>query len=155
MSTSRFLLPALAAALATLAACGGTQDDSAGTGRAQASSISTPLLDDEGRTAQTHPRLEPADAGARTRAGLYASESQAAQLEASLGDRAISTRVDASANMAEAVDLAVLVAYGVQAAHDLDNSAPVLVRGQDLRLAAAAANRLQANGFTRVFLVTQ
>jgi hypothetical protein len=112
-------------------------------------------LDDEGRPARSSPQLEPTDAGARTRAGLYASEAQAAQLESSLGDRAISTRVDASANMAEAVDRAVLLVYGVQAAHNLDVSAPVLVRGKDLRLAAAAANRLEAHGFTQVFLVTQ
>lgn len=155
MNTTRFLLPALAAACVALAACGEAQDDTQSTGRSQATAVAAPLLDDEGRPAGSSPQLEPADAGARTRAGLYASEAQATQLEASLGNRAISTRVDASANMADAVDLAVLVVYGAQAAHDLDYHAPVLVRGKDLRLAAAAANRLQANGFTRVFLVTQ
>lgn len=155
MSTSHFLLPALAAACITLTACGGAQDDTATTGRAQASSADTPLLDDEGRPVRPHPQLEPADAGARTRAGLYASETQAAQLEASLGSRAISTRVEASASMVDAADLAVLMVYGLQATHDLGGDAPVLVRGQDLRQAAAVANRLQANGFTRVFLVTQ
>ncbi len=155
MSTSRFLLSALAAACTTLAACGGAQDDTAPTGRAQASSASTPLLDNEGLPLRSHPQLEPADAGARTQAGLYASETQAAQLEGSLGNRVLHVQVDTSAETAEAVDLAVLTAYGLQAAHDLDRDAPVLVRGKDLRLAAAAANRLHASGFTRVFLVTR
>lgn len=155
MSTSRFLLSALAAACTTLAACGGAQDDTAANGRAQASSVSTPLLDNDGRPVRSHPQLEPADAGARTRAGLYANETQAAELERSLGSGAISVRVDATAHTAEAVDLAVLTVYGLQAAHDLDRAAPVLVRSQDLRLAAAAANRLHGNGFTHVFLVTQ
>lgn len=155
MSTSHLLLPALAAACITFTACGGAQDDTAETGQAQAASVSTPLLDDEGRPVRSNPQLEPVDAGARTRAGLYASESQATQLETSLGSRAISTRVEASASMADAADLAVLMVYGLQAANDLGGDAPVLVRGQDLRQAASVANRLQANGFTRVFLVTQ
>lgn len=155
MHTHRFLLSSLAAACLGLTACSDAPDDTSASGRAQTTAISPPLLDDDGRPAGSSPQQEPSDAGARTRAGLYASEAQAVQLESSLGHRAISTRVDASANMSDAVDLAVLTVYGVQAAHDLDQHAPVLVRGKDLRMAAAAANRLQANGFTRVFLVTQ
>jgi hypothetical protein len=155
MHTHRFLLPALAAACINLTACGEAPDDRQQISHTQTSAISAPLLDNEGRPLGSGAQSEPADAGARTRAGLYASEAQAAQLEAGLGDRAISTRVDGSANQSDAVDLAVLVVYGAQAAHDLDSHAPVLVRGKDLRLAAAAANRLHAGGFTRVFLVTQ
>lgn len=155
MHTKRLLLPALAAACISLTACGDVSEDNQGTVHKQTTAVSAPLLDDEGRPQGSGALAEPADAGARTRAGLYASEAQARQLEAALGDRAISTRVDDSASMADAVDLAVLVAYGAQAAHDLDSHAPVLVRGKNLRLAAAAANRLHAGGFTRVFLVTQ
>lgn len=145
------------AALLTLAACGGGSESGAETGTAQvttAPAITAPLLDDEGRVMPSDPAAVPADPGARTRAGRYATPAQAAQLEQTMGSTAISTPVDAGGDEAAAADLSVLVAYGLQAAHELDNHAPVLVRGANLRLAAVVANRLEANGFTRVFLVT-
>ena len=52
-------------------------------------------------------------------------------------------------------ELAVLIAFGLQAAHDLDKSAPVLVYGRDLRVAASIANWLNDQGYSRVWLVTQ
>lgn len=53
-----------------------------------------------------------------------------------------------------AVDQAVGIAWGVQAARDLPDDTPVLVHAADARLAAAAAERLAAGGMTRVRQVT-
>jgi len=144
------------AVLLALSACGGSESGTEdGTARAAAApAVTAPLLDDEGRVMPSDPAAVPADPGARTRAGRYATPSQAAQLEQTMGSAAISTPVDAGGDEAAAADLSVLVAYGLQAAHELDNHAPVLVRGANLRLSAVVANRLEANGFTRVFLVT-
>lgn len=143
-------------ALAVLAACGGGTGDKPATTQTRTSSgVHAPLLDDEGRPQLTAPDQVPADTGARTRLGLYATEAQAQDLEASLGSKVISTRVEPDADRMQAADLAVLVAYGLQAAHDLDTQAPVLVRGSDQRLAATVVNRLHDNGFQRVFLVTR
>jgi hypothetical protein len=47
------------------------------------------------------------------------------------------------------------IAYGVQAAEDLPDSAPVLVRAANLRLGAVAANRLADAGYGSVWLVTR
>ena len=95
---------------------------------------------------------EPADPGARTRAGRYASAAQARQLADALGADAIEIEVGCCG--AEAVEQAVGISWGLQAARDLPSQTPVLVRGNDLRLAAAAANRLADGGLTHVWLVT-
>jgi hypothetical protein len=135
-------------------------DDSAEAGRARPLAAApptayptAPLLDDQGHLYPASPQALPADTGARTRAGLYATPSQAAQLEGALGVMAIPVNVEPGPDAATAVDLATLVVFGLQAAHDLPPDAPVLVRSSDLRLAAATVNRLAENGFTRVFLV--
>jgi hypothetical protein len=135
-------------------------DDSAEAGRARPLALApptayptAPLLDDQGHLYPTSPQALPADTGARTRGGLYATPSQAAQLEGALGVMAIPVNVEPGSDSASAVDLATLVVFGLQAAHDLPPDAPVLVRSSDLRLAAATVNRLAENGFTRVFLV--
>lgn len=161
MQTPRTLaaLAAAAASLAMLTACGAGSDpapgaESASTTRPSAAAVQPTLLDDEGRVQVLAAAREPADPGARTRAGLYATPEQAAALEGALGTRVISTRVDAGADAAGAADMAVLTVYGMQAVTDADNHVPVLVRGADLRLAAAVADRLAEAGFTRVFLVT-
>jgi hypothetical protein len=131
-------------------------DEGAELGRARPLAVAAPpapLLDDEGHLYPTSPQALPADTGARTRGGLYAEHSQALQLEEALGVKAIPVNVEPGADAAAAVDLATLVVFGLQAAHDLPPDTPVLVRSSDLRLAAATVNRLQENGFTRVFLV--
>ena len=138
-----------------LSACGGSSEADTRPWNGLGTAASTaPLLDDDGAVMPSDPGVMPADAGAKTRAGRYASAAQADQLERALGESAIRTQVDGSFDAATNADMAVLTVYGLQAAHSLDHTAPVLVRGADLRLAAVVANRLQDNGFTRVFLVT-
>jgi hypothetical protein len=145
-----------------LTACGGADDGgpttAANTGIAAAertellgpASVVAPLLDNDGTVAAG--AAEPADAGARTRAGRYASAAQARQLAEALGPDAIEIEVGCCS--ADAVEQAVGITWGLQAARDLPPQTPVLVRGQDLRLAAAAANRLADGGLTHVWLVT-
>lgn len=111
------------------------------------------LLDDDGSVMPSAPASVPADAGARTRAGLYASSEQAAALERALGDDLI--RVDVECCGRDGVDQAMGIAYGVQAASNLPNSVPVLVRSADLRLGAVAANSLLDAGYPKVWLVTR
>ncbi len=153
-----FVISSLATALLMAACSDGSLglDDSAEAGRARPLAVApptAPLLDDQGHLYPTSPQALPADTGARTRGGLYATPSQAAQLEGALGVMAIPVNVEPGPDAASAVDLATLVVFGLQAAHDLPPDAPVLVRSSDLRLAAATVNRLADNGFTRVFLV--
>jgi hypothetical protein len=152
------VMSGLATALLMAACSDGSLDldDSAEAGRARPLAVApptAPLLDDQGHVYPASPQALPADTGARTRGGLYATPSQAAQLEGALGVMAIPVNVEPGSDAATAVDLATLVVFGLQAAHDLPPDAPVLVRSSDLRLAAATVNRLAENGFTRVFLV--
>lgn len=153
-------LMAALAALALLAACGGGQEEptaapqaSDAVSRAQAQRVVAPLISDEGAPMPPVPAAVPADTGARTRAGHYATEQQARALEAQLGSAVVRTDTDTATDDLTAVELAVLMVYGQQDAHGLDRDTPILVRGRDLRLAAAAANRLDEHGYTRVFLV--
>lgn len=145
-----------------LAACGGGGEPStevataaAADSRARvtvsATDITPPLLNDDG-SAAAGAASAPADAGAHTRAGRYATPAQARRLADALGQDAIEIEVGCCG--AEAVEVAVGTAWGLQAAHDLPAGVPVLVRGQDLRLAAATANRLAEGGLTHVWLVT-
>lgn len=111
------------------------------------------LMADDGSIMPSAPDTVPADAGARTRAGRYASSLQAAALELALGDGVI--RVNVECCGLEGVDQAVGIAYGVQAAGDLSDSTPILIRSADLRLGAVAANRLSDAGYGSVWLVTR
>lgn len=147
--------------LAGLAACGGGDGETplavdestpASAATLGPATVTPPLLDNEGSFAAGDPRAEPADPGARTRTGRYASAAQARQLADALGPDAIEIEVGSCA--ADAVEHAVGITWGLQAARDLPPQTPVLVRGQDLRLAAAAANRLADGGLTHVWLVT-
>lgn len=146
---------------AWLAACGGTDSepgDVTADGRARPTEVQTvtpPLLDDEGRPVAAVPAAVPADPAARTRHRRYATEVQAAMLEERFGVLAIPVTVEPGADAAAAMELATLMVFGHQAVHDLSPDAPVLVRGRDLRLAAATVHQLEAIGFTRVFLVTR
>jgi hypothetical protein len=152
--------PLIALIAACIAACGGggdatDADDAGGTahGALQAAPFYTTLLSDDGSIMMTSPQTVPADAAARTRAGRYASTWQAEELERALGDRVV--RVNVECCGAEAVEQAISIGYGMQAAADLPNSAPVLVRAADLRLGAVAANRLAEAGYGNVWLVTR
>lgn len=143
---------------ALLSACGGTAPDTlADEGRARplaaAPPVIPPLLDDDGHLNPAPPAAIPADTGARTRHGHYATAAQATQLEQALGDGVIAVEVKPGPDAAEAVELATQLAFGHQVAHDLPADAPVLVRSADLRLAAAAVHRLEAAGYARVVLV--
>lgn len=154
---------ALAASVAALAlaaglsGCGGVVDapQEAALPRAEtpAAAVVAPLFDDDGAPAFGDARGRPLDAAAWTRDGRYASAAQARQLAQALGDDGL-LDVEVGCCGIEAVDQAVGIAWGLQAAHDLPSRTPVLVRGADLRLAAAAANRLSNGGLSMVWLVT-
>lgn len=110
-----------------------------------------PLLDEHGAAMPSDPRLVPADAGARTRSGRYASMAQAQTLERAFGGRVVWLEVRCCG--ADEADTAVGLAHGLQAAHDLSADAPVFVRGTDRRLVATVANRLGEAGHGRVWVV--
>lgn len=143
------------AGAAALGACGGGAATPA-TGAVLSTATfasQPPLIDDEGNTMPNAAGTEPADPGARTRSGRYASAAQARHLLEALGTDAIRAEVDCCD--ASAADEAEGVVAALRAAHSLGPDAPVLVVGQDLRLAAAVANRLGDTGHTRVWLVTR
>lgn len=150
-------MAAVLAALLALAACGGGPGGEPGIDDARmaaAAPVIAPLLDDEGRVMPSDPAAEPADPGARTRAGRYATPAQAEQLERTMDGAAISTGVDSGGDEPAAAKRALLSAQALQTARALDHDAPVLVRSANLRLAAVVADQLEARGYTRVFLVT-
>lgn len=131
-------------------------DEGAEPGRARPLAVITataPLLDDHGHLRPSVPQALPADTGARTRSGHYATPSQAAQMEDALGVMVIPVNVEPGPDAAGAVELATQIVFGLQSAHDLRADAPILVRSSDLRLAATTVNRLEELGFTRVLLV--
>ncbi len=145
---------------AMLAACGGA--DMQPDARTEAAPATTagalaypvaPLLSDDGSLMPASPEAIPADPGARTRAGRYATTAQAEQLERAMAGRLV--RVGVVGSGAAAVHEAAGIAYGVLAAMDGANDAPVLVQGRDLRSAAALVDRLAAEGVANTWLVTQ
>lgn len=149
-----------AAALALLAGCGGADsEDATPDHRAGAlllpESITSALLDDEGRVMPGDSAAVPQDPAARTRSGRYATPAQAEQLMLAMGSAAIGVTVGISAIAGDAIDIATAAVARQQAALGLGFDAPVLVRGPDLSLAAAVANRLEERGHARVFLVTR
>lgn len=150
----RLLLVALAPLC--LLACGGADKGATHGGSAATASVgsepSAARLSADSSLMRSDPRAVPADPGAWTRAGRYASASQAEQIERVFGAAAISVRVEGSG--IEGLEQTLGIVYGVQAAHDLPREAPILLRAQDLRLGAAVANRLAEGGYSRVWLVT-
>lgn len=146
--------PFLTSVVVGLAACGGGGDSAEAPAQAapQAATIVSPLLHDDGSMAVGDSRARPLDAGAWTDNGRYATQAQARMLSDALRDELLNIEVECCS--AQAVDYAVGIAWGLQAARNLPNDAPVLVRGADLRLAAATANRLASGGLTHVWLVT-
>lgn len=85
------------------------------------------------------------------------SAAQAETLRQAQGERLLDVDLDCCAAFGSpgGADLAVLMAYGVQAALDLGNDTPVIVHGRDPRLTAATAQRLAAAGYANVLVVTQ
>lgn len=88
----------------------------------------------------------------RTRAGLYATEAQARQLEARLHDQVIVQRVACCGTMG--IDEAVRRVWHAHLAYDTPTSIAVLVYGDDLWHAAQVVDRLTDMGLERVFLVS-
>lgn len=95
----------------------------------------------------------PLDHAARTRPGLYLRHAEAEALDRRL--RGAVVWVDTGCCAGDGMELAMLTAFGMQAAMDLDNDAPFLVTGDDQRLAALLVNRLTDAGLRRVYLVTR
>lgn len=91
-------------------------------------------IDDQGLKTPSSPQSIPQDPGARTRSGHCATAQQADALESALGY--VVLRVNIECCGVEGAQQAVMVGWGMQAAHDVDWHAPVLVPGADLRLAA-------------------
>lgn len=155
----RAMRAALLGSVAILAACGGADDAGAPAVRPAVASDEPPtaivftgtLLSDDGSVMPSEPAAEPTDPGARTRAGRYATAAQAAQLTQALQHRLVPVWVGCCSTLA--VDEAVLIARGVQAAAHLPSDAPFLVQGPDARLNAATAERLAEGGATRVWVV--
>lgn len=143
----------LAAAVCLLAACGGSGERTDVTSTDKEPPVSATLVDDEGQAMPALAAAVPADPAARTRAGRYATAGQARALEQALGDAVLHVQLDGSD--AVALELALQLAHGEQAAKDLPRQAPVFVQGPDLRLAAVAAERMAAAGHDNVWLVTR
>jgi hypothetical protein len=145
------------ACLLALAACGGGGGDPpepAASGGAWLGSreVVTALINDDGSASPSEAGAVPADRAARTLNGRYASARQAEQLEGALGDASIA--VDAECCGLEGVERTVGLVHALQAARDLPNGVPVLVRSADARLAATVVNRLIDAGYRNVWLVT-
>lgn len=139
-----FPLAALAACClaAALTACGGEP-----IGMTEAAAAA-PVAD----APANDPEATPADPAARTRLGLYLRHAFAETAELRLGGDVVWVPVECCT--ADKAELAMLTAYGMQAARNLGKEAPFFVTGPDLRLAAAVADRLELHGFKTVYLVT-
>lgn len=98
------------------------------------------------------PEATPADPAARTRRGLYLRQAFAETAELRLGGDVVWAPVECCT--ADKAELAMLTAYGMQAARNLGSEVPFFVSGPDLRVAAAVADRLELHGFKNVYLVT-
>lgn len=151
-------LAALAVALA-LGACGdGFYDEiemvlPRQTAAPSAAAALPALLDDAGAPQSPLPAAMPQSGDELTRAGLYALRAQAEALDRALGGAVIWIDVDCCAD--DAVETALGIVAGLAAARGLGATAPVFVTGSDLRIAAAAVDRLGVHGHTHAFLVTQ
>ena len=158
-TTLYYQLITLTAALA-LTACGGgagVGHEAAAVGKARlslapvSSSAAASLAD--GRPIGSGRSGPPADFGSRTRPGLYMTRAEAEALDLRLNGDVLWVNIECCG--IEAADLAVSIAYGMQAAKNLPNSAPVLVTAVDQRLAASVVNQLAAVGMSHAVLVTQ
>ncbi len=148
-----------AALAANLVACGGLDEATRltpSTPQPQAAARTAPLpslIADDGSLPLSLPEAVPADPGARTRSGHYALREQATALD--FERRGDVVWVDAGCCGFDAADTAAGIVHGLRAAAEVSPDAPVLVTGQDPRLAAHLVNRLEEDGERRVFLVTR
>ncbi|GAB1384761.1 MAG TPA: hypothetical protein PL024_11665 [Thauera sp.] len=115
-------------------------------------SVVTPLLDNDGVPFLPAPWAIPVNPAHRTRGALYATEAQALSHERTLPGKVISVRAGCCGD--QGIEDAMLDAWYQYVAYDAPRDMPVLVRGQDLGLAARLADRLANAGFDPVFLVT-
>jgi hypothetical protein len=141
---------------AALAACGGTTGDEAGpVATPPATSARLFVADTEygpgARPGPTSAAPAPADAAAHTRPGLYLRRGAAERIDQQTRGEVVWLDTDAFPGD---IDLAVLNAYGVQAAVNLGNDVPFLVTGGNQRLSARVVDRLAAEGIARAYLVT-
>lgn len=97
-----------------------------------------------------HRGAVPVDRQAQTRAGRYLSRAVAERLYEETGGRAV--WVDAGCCAGHDPELPERIAFGMQAV--LGDEAPLYISGSDLRQAARLADRLDALGVGRVYLVT-
>lgn len=95
----------------------------------------------------------PSSPGGRARAGtiLRSSTATAERLEQAESGRVVYVEVECCG--APAVEQALAIAFGMQAARDLPTSAPFVVRAADAHLGALAADRLVEMGVPKVLLV--
>lgn len=97
-----------------------------------------------------HRAAVPVDRQAHTRAGRYLSRAVAERLYEETAGRAV--WVDAGCCAGHDPELPERIAFGMQAV--LGGEAPLFISGSDLRQAARLADRLDALGVGRVYLVT-
>ena len=140
----RHAVLALLAGLA-LAACGGGDPADSSPSDAAAGLAST-LLDDDGLPMPSDPSAVPAGAGVLA-SPRYATRAQADTLQRALGVGAHRVAVDCCS--AAGVDAAVLSALDAAGT----GASAVLIEGGDGALVLAAADRLQASGVERVWIV--
>lgn len=138
---------------ANLVACGGIDDDAHLALARQRTGPLPALIADDGSLPPPAADAVPADPGARTRSGHYAVRAQAQALE--FERRGDVVWFDAACCGSDAIDSARGVVDGLRLAAWVSPDAPVLVTGDDLRLAAFMADRLEEEGERRVFLVTR
>jgi hypothetical protein len=141
-----------------LAACGGS-DLPAGmapVGRAEAPVAVAgvaPLLADDGSVLPSAPQAVPADGGAQTRAGRYATQAQARQLEQAMPEGLLRYALvgsDADAIAATRTQVGALLKD-----RGLPADAPVLIEGTALRASAALVDQLAEAGIHNTWLVTR
>jgi hypothetical protein len=111
------------------------------------------LLSPFGEMPPPAPEAAPRDPTVRTRSGLYATTAQAEALDGLHGGDA--AWVEVGCCSLKDVEVALGVAAGQAAAKDLPADAPFFVSGASPHLAALAVDRLNDQGYTRVFLVTR
>jgi hypothetical protein len=148
-----------AALAANVVACGGLDEDTRlalAAQQPQAAARTGPppsLIADDGSLRASLAEAVPADPGARTRSGHYALREQAVALD--FERRGDVVWVDAGCCAFDAAASALGIVQGLRTAAEVSPDAPVLVKGQNLRLAAHVVNRLEEEGERRVFLVTR
>lgn len=105
---------------------------------------------DEARAAPTHASAVPLDRQAHTRLGLYLSRARAERVDQETGGQVV--WVDANCCSGPDADRPERIAFGLMSV--MGDEAPLFVTGADLRQAARLADRLEALGLRRVYLVT-